>query len=191
MICGSAGPSPHIVCYHLTPSGAEKAWELDAAWNGSTTPAIHGGHAYIPTRRGPILCVDMASGEVRGKLDANIGMAFNVVCGDRLLHMSDQSHLKGDLNMLRADPQGFGKLGVWNGPLAGAYTTPITAPFLDGRVILRLTDRLACYDLRQASAVTQRPHAPPESAPKTAAPPRPPVKPADAPDLPTLEDIGL
>jgi hypothetical protein len=54
--------------------------------------------------------------------------------------------------------------GVWPAPSATACMNPMTAAYVDGRLYMRVQDRIACYELRRAHA---------HAAPQAATPPKP------------------
>ena len=152
-VCGSEG---RLACYKITPEGATKLWSGQGAPPGVPPPLIHGGHVY--TGSGGVGCIELATGKgVRGT--GSGGWGLMVASGGRILLAQDQGHVKGALTWIRAEPPKVATLGgTWSVPLAGCYSAPLQPVMADGRLFVRFTDRLVCYDLREANAVATRPH---------------------------------
>ena len=152
-VCGFEG---RLACYKITPEGATKLWSGQGAAPGVPPPLIHRGHVY--TGSGGIGCIELTTGKgVRGA--GSGGWGLMVATGGRILLAQDQGHVKGALTWIRAEPPKVATLGeTWAVPLAGCYSAPLQPVMADGRLFVRFTDRLACYDLREANAVAGRPH---------------------------------
>ena len=152
-VCGFEG---RLACYKITPEGATKLWSGQGAAPGVPPPLIHRGHVY--TGSGGIGCIELATGKgVRGASQGGWGLM--VATGGRIILSLDQGHVSGALAWIQAEPPKVAKLGgIWNVPLAGCYSAPLQPVMADGRMFVRFTDRLVCYDLREANAVAKRPH---------------------------------
>ncbi len=187
-----------IRCMEISPRGAKVLWTTKPYAKNNTPIAIADGHAYLPGGRGQIVCLSMVDGSEVGSVNQGASNSANVLGCGRMLLTPDQSHSKRTVLYIKTDPADFRLLDVWNVPVSGAYTTPLMMPLVDGRLIARFRNRLVCYDLRESSAVTDRPHAPKEGNVGLATPPKPrpepektpePVKPADKPKGPSLPDL--
>ncbi|MFP4054414.1 MAG: PQQ-binding-like beta-propeller repeat protein, partial [Phycisphaerae bacterium] len=183
-----------VTCWDISPAGAKKRWTSRHAGRQSTPMAILDGHAYvqIDSQRDTV-CLSMTDGSETGRVNVGSGNGSAVLAGGRMLITPDQSHSKPIVHWIHTDPGGFRLLDTWQVPISGSYTTPLQMPIVDGRLFVRFRDRLMCYDLRAASAVTDRPHAPKDVSVGPVAPPQPKKsptgKPKDAaPDKPRLPD---
>jgi len=154
-VCGLEG---RLACYKITPESAIKVWSGQGAPPGVPPPLIHREHVYSCGKGGGVGCVNLATGKgVRGTSKGGWGLM--VASGGRILLAQDQGHVKGALTWIRAEPPKVATLGgTWSVPLAGCYSAPLQPVMADGRLFVRFTDRLVCYDLREANAVPTRPH---------------------------------
>ncbi|MFW5690377.1 MAG: PQQ-binding-like beta-propeller repeat protein [Planctomycetota bacterium] len=191
-----------IRCLAISPEGAKVLWTTKPYAKNNTPMAIADGHAYLPGGRDHIVCLSMVDGSEVGRVGQGGSNSANVLGGGRMLLTPDQSHSKPTVLYINADPTDFRLLDVWNARISGSYTTPLMMPLVDGRLIARFRNRLVCYDLRESSAVTDRPHAPKEGDVGLPAPPKPKPEPEPkktpkptpekkGPSLPDLDDDSL
>lgn len=134
----------------LSADSAETIWRNAAVAYPSNrvVPVVHDGVAYIDSRSG-FAAVDMATGETLGRLPHIYSMTggshnwtWHIATGDRILTSFGA--------MLSTADGGFkplpGRLALDH---ASGYGCPIKPAIADGRIFMRLADRLVCYDLRE------------------------------------------
>jgi outer membrane protein assembly factor BamB len=182
-----------LSAYELHPSGAKALWRSNVPFPSGHMPAVHKGHVYSTIKGGGSVCLDLKTGRKVAEASAAAGMGFNIAADGRLLGHPDASHNSPNINCLRAEPQSYESLSQpWSLPLAGAYTTPIVPALVEGRLYIRLTDRLACYDLRASKAVSAREHATTKGTSTTSRHRAPPKKKVKLPKIDeTPEDLGV
>jgi outer membrane protein assembly factor BamB len=156
LVCNGSKDAPAVVAYRLAPERAVKAWGLPPAlgYPGERPPVIYRGHVYVAGRNGQLACVDLGSGKIAASVPfGGGGASFMVAAEGRLLVQVDASHARPEVRLFKADPKDFRELGaVWMSPAAASYTTAILPAIVDGRMYLRTSDRIVCYDLRKAPA---------------------------------------
>jgi len=137
--------------WKVSKSDSKKLWQSDKLTypTGRSTPAALDGIGYIDTRKTGFFAIDMETGEVFGShphiynvSSGSHNWTWHAVTNDRVI-------TSGLLMFTTAD-KGFkllpGQLGV---DLASGYVCPIQPAIADGRIFLRLSDKLVCYDLRK------------------------------------------
>lgn len=77
---------------------------------------------------------------------------------ERLLVWPDLGHTNPAGYYAQASGEQFRELCGFSLSVGGPYDTTMHYPLVDGRFIVRMSDRLVCYDLRAASAEKQRKH---------------------------------
>jgi len=170
LVCNTGGKKKEgaLACYRLSPQKQELVWELPSgtAYSDYVSPVIMDG--YVFTGRKQMTCIELATGKV--KETSASGPSGSLMGGSgRLLYWTDLGHTAPSAVLAVAEPGKMtAKPFVLN--VAGPYDTTIHFPMVDGRFIVRLSDRLACHDLRAANAVRNWPH---RASPVTAPPPVP------------------
>jgi outer membrane protein assembly factor BamB len=145
------GAPPALTCYRITPQQAEKRWSLPAAYGGQCPGTIADGHAWLRCANGRLVCVELDSGNIVAEQPFSKGDGFFLWVNGRLLIDADTSHDRNAVTMYRADPAGFAPLGrTWPAPSATSYMNPMTPALADGRLYMRSTHRIICYDLRKS-----------------------------------------
>jgi outer membrane protein assembly factor BamB len=179
------------------PAGSIMAWRIDAdlkpteAWSLPQKYAgrggggvVQGGRVYLQMNKpvSGLYCVDAASGQVLAEApcpvpDAGEHCPYTIKVGDRLIGSGDQA---SGLFWLDADPAKMaGSVDYWPARLASGYCGAAMPALAGGRLFIRGTERMLCYDLRQSQSpkrarsdlwglVTHGPT--PEASPATPAP---------------------
>jgi len=176
-----------LACWKIDANGGKMVWSLPASYGQPTTiPVIHNGHVYSSVKSGKMLCIELASGKVKGQSEASVG-GFLVLMGDRLFGDVKLGHGGDQVYMYNPDPLDFRPMGhVWPAPNATVYMNPLTPACFDGKMVMRIEGgRLAAYDLRAAHA-----HAEPQDVDQleSAQPQRPAPLPGEAPTAPRPKD---
>ncbi len=134
-----------------------KLWTSQkAAYPGSrAVPVAYKGLLYIDTREG-FYCVDARTGKLVDQLPHIYHMSWGSHNWTWTVAGNDRVLTSGVL-MFSTGPDGFSRIpGRLSLDLAGGYTCPIKPALADGRLFLRLSDKLVCYDLRQDPDQTSR-----------------------------------
>ncbi|HXG59862.1 MAG TPA: PQQ-binding-like beta-propeller repeat protein, partial [Planctomycetota bacterium] len=160
-----------LAAFRVTPSRAEPAWTLPdrselllANWMDCAAhrcTAVRDGRVYLYARHDGL---DGADGRHLAVVEEKTGEVLHVeenpwegsllsVVEDRLLHWKDAVHHDEDeIEMFRADPADFRKLGSpWKPAESAAtgYEVYMEVPYADGCLFFRtVTGHLSCYDLR-------------------------------------------
>jgi outer membrane protein assembly factor BamB len=126
---------------HQAEGPPKTAWShfwVTMRYSGS--PLIHDGSVYLMCG-GKHQCVDLASGEVKWKQDANSTITSPLLADGKILVLENNgSHLA----ILKAAPAAYQQLAR-----AKVEGMGCTSPALsNGRLIVRQKDKLACFDLR-------------------------------------------
>ena len=142
-----------IHCYRMTPDQGQEIWSLPGYGPGAATPIIYQHYLYgTKAQNGPLYCVDLASGQLKWtSLEAGFGTgAFNtiscIVADGKILLDGGNWSKHSELVIVRANPDKFELLGrdiLVKGSLRSS--SPAIA---DGRLYIRGSDALVCYDLR-------------------------------------------
>jgi outer membrane protein assembly factor BamB len=141
-------PPPCIACYRMTPTAAEKIWELTPNITGFhfSGPVAYQGHVYGSSScegRGPDIqfCVELATGKVKATIEGRADDYYGWLAQDGMIF-----HYK-KMGFYKADPQDFRLLP---GRLPFVSEDCITPLLVDGRLFFRSNGgHLVCYDLRQ------------------------------------------
>lgn len=140
---------------HFTNS----AWTTSQLWFTNNpashwmTPVAYQGFLYGPfgiqqadfTPATALKCIDMRTGQVRWSVD-NFGHGGTMLVDNQLVVITET----GDLVLVKPDPTAYTELGRfqaipdYNGDTNKCWNSPAIA---DGRVYIRSTSLLACYDL--------------------------------------------
>ncbi|MGA2502219.1 MAG: PQQ-binding-like beta-propeller repeat protein [Tepidisphaeraceae bacterium] len=160
---GAMGPDDPIMvieAFKLTADGCRSLWTVDTQGKHSyyCTPAIADGKVFLSgCFDGDTWCVDLNTGKelarCKGPSAANSGMIF---FGDgRLFVRPDGKHGRSAFAMYELGAEGLKSLGIpWTPPHPNttSYHTPMSYPYVDGRLFVRGDDGIYCYDLRKASS---------------------------------------
>jgi outer membrane protein assembly factor BamB len=152
-----------VGAYRLSLEGAEKIWELPGEqypYNASNRPLmVHEGMVYhrpygLHGRKpleGPIVRID--TGETVARQTFPMARGFVYRLNDRLILQVDCSHEKTDLHMHQLDPKGVRQLGeIWptdHSTTSGYWPVPMSHAVAHGRIVIRGTRGIFCYDLRK------------------------------------------
>lgn len=154
------------LAYRISGQRAEKAWEVPLP-RGTDSYGLTciGGHMYI-FAEAEMLCIELASGKVAGRLDGIGGARTQVAfaADGRVFLQPEGRHGTQSFVMVNADPKDLRILGTGDTtrgphPISGlwfpphTHTTayanqPIVYPVVDGRIFIRGGDGVYCYDLR-------------------------------------------
>ena len=142
-----------LVVYSGTKDVGLRAYKFEAgsapkaAWSHfwvtmrySGSPIVHEGSVYLMCG-GKHQCIDLASGEVKWKQDANSTITSPLLADGKLMVLENNgSHLA----MIRAAPAAYEQVAR-----AKVEGMGCTSPALsNGRLIVRQKDKLTCFDLR-------------------------------------------
>ncbi|MEM7145898.1 MAG: PQQ-binding-like beta-propeller repeat protein [Verrucomicrobiota bacterium] len=106
-----------------------------------STPIIYEGHVYL-AGGDKQLCVNLETGEKAWEELRRVNISSPFLADGKIYTLQNNG---GTLTMFAASPEGYEELGSAK---VGALSCPSPA-IADGRVYLRLKDRLACFDLRE------------------------------------------
>jgi outer membrane protein assembly factor BamB len=134
-----------LLAYRLSAEKAEKLWATDKYSCGYEGPVIHDGYVYSFGRGNA--CIDLATGKVAWEDDKPLhtGVRQPVLADGKIFLATGAGILA-----VQATPEKFDLLGSVRLP-AGYYTAPAVA---DGRLYLRQTNSVACYDLTRVATPT-------------------------------------
>jgi outer membrane protein assembly factor BamB len=146
----------------LRPDGLDVLWSAPEGVRNSPMPkAIHDGRGYVIYATGSadghwtggLATFDMASGRLLGKTEYIDGLAGDhdnalALVGDGMFFTTNGRERPG-MHVFALAQDGVRKLPEFHLPMAGGYANGIVPIIGDGRIIVRLEDRLACYDLRR------------------------------------------
>ena len=149
--------------WQLSPQGAKRLWQVEAASNGEHVPVVlHGRYAVL----GDLQVIDIQSGEKvaqgEGIVPSNGG--YLQAMEDLLFVRRDGTHGRIEFAIHRVGKDGSIKSltgeTLWQPPVGGqttSYHHPIMYPMLDGRVFLRQEDGVYCWDFRKPANQERRP----------------------------------
>ncbi len=120
---------------------ATARWKNKEFQSKFSTPLLYQGHAYVTTERGFLICLDVATGQVRWR-QPGFEWGGGVGVGDTLIVQNGRG---GDVVMVRFSPESYQEVGRVR-PLSGrSWTAPIIA---GGKLVVRNMQALACLDLK-------------------------------------------
>ena len=133
-----------LVAFRITPEKAEEIWKNKEFFDGSASPVVTGGHAYVVVKD-LAACVKLEDGSTvwKEKVKNSVGWGSPVLADGKLITLLG----RGDVLMHRATPEKFESLAQVN--LGGLNWS--SAAVVDGKLYFRTKDTVACYDLTQAA----------------------------------------
>jgi len=145
------GNTSRVGAARLSLGDATRLWkDPDLNWIGSRTlSVVHDGVLYMNTRAGGFNAIDLETGRRLGRhphiyhsTQGSHNWTWHVAVNDRVL-------VSGVAMFTTAD-KGFELLpGRLSLDITGGYRAPTKPAIADGRLVMRLADKLVCYDLRQ------------------------------------------
>jgi len=148
---GRKSEDSRVGAARLSASGAKRLWEDPALdWIGSRTlSVVNDGVLYTNTRQRGFNATDVETGERLGHhphiyhfTQGSHNWTWHVAANDRVL--------VSGVAMFTAADKGFDLLpGRLSLDITGGYSAPTKPAIADGRIVMRLADKLVCYDLRQ------------------------------------------
>ncbi len=121
---------------------AEKAWENKAIHSHFSTGILVGGCLYSTSDNNRMVCLDLKTGEVKWEQKNGFEKGGIVGVDGVIIALNGAG---GDAAMIEITPAEYKELGRFK-PLGGqSWTAPIVA---DGKLIVRNTKELACFDLK-------------------------------------------
>lgn len=153
MVYCAAGYGVGMGCAKILKKGngfeAEEIWrkEGDKVTNHWSTPVVKDGHLYgmfsfKKYGKGPVTCLDMATGEVRWSEDGFGPGNLILTGGDTLLALSD----KGELVLIAASPDKYKELARADVLDGKCWSTPVLA---NGTIFARSTKEGVAVDVSQ------------------------------------------
>jgi outer membrane protein assembly factor BamB len=159
---------PHFLAgYKVEPAGLKQLWKRTdekAFLHGDNPTTMHRGLIYTRLNerggdgrgKSTVMAIEPETGKIVASGDVTGGSGRNgvLIVNDGLLIVQlDGSHpsSQGDLNItvLRLpDLERLGGLRQTHNT-TGGYDTPMSFQYVDGRLVIRGCNRIACYDLRQ------------------------------------------
>lgn len=135
-----------VIAYRLSPGGAQKLWSAPFGDRGAS-PVIWDGHVYA-FGSGRCGCIDLLTGRVAWTEPLKGGISSPVAVDGKILHIADDGR---QLVMLKATPEKFTLLGKAKLDVA-TCSSPAVA---DGRLYLRMGNRISCFDLTGRGSRTE------------------------------------
>jgi len=134
-----------LSAYRLSEQGATRLWShaLDARRTQSS-PIIHEGHVYF-MGGGFQMCVALDSGAVKWKHPENSNISSPMLADGKIFVFGKRA---SDLQMLRATPEQRIELGAAKVRAMWCPSPTVS----NGRILLRLDDRIRCYNAAQPGA---------------------------------------
>jgi outer membrane protein assembly factor BamB len=159
---------PHfLACYKVEPTGLKQLWKRTdekAFLHGDNPTTMHKGLIYTRLNerggdgrgKSTVMAMEPETGKVVATGDATGGSGRNgvLIVNDGLsIVQLDGSHPsgQGELNITVLRLPGLEPLGGLRQThnTTGGYDTPMSFQYVDGRLIIRGCNRIACYDLRE------------------------------------------
>jgi outer membrane protein assembly factor BamB len=148
MVVGLGGAT---AAYKLTPEKAEFLWKSPIA-DGASSPIVYQDNVYISRSyyvSDTWYCLDLKTGATKWKQQVDVGFRCSspILADGKIIMPSGNAHsddISGTIEMLKATPEKYVNLGMFNPKMALCSSPAI----VDGRLYLRLWDGVACYDLR-------------------------------------------
>jgi len=133
-------PEPGLVAYRLKPDGAEKLWLAPYdALRTQASPVMHGGYVFLADNDVQ-LCLDAANGSQRWTAPVPGSIASAVMADGKLFVPINNGN---NVQVLRADGTERVELGK-----ANVKATWVPSPTVaDGKLFVRLKDRVRCFSL--------------------------------------------
>ena len=147
-----------ILAYKISPAKAEKIWSIAPFADRGTSVVIYAGHVYAVGGASPgmtnwrALCANLADGKTcwEEKSDDFKKPEVNtpiIADGKMFFYAGGEAF---NLLMFRAAPDKYELLGKFKPETSKTPSYSCANPSIaDGRLFLRLNDRVACYDLRK------------------------------------------
>jgi outer membrane protein assembly factor BamB len=136
------------MAFRMTPGKAELLWKIPGSGHDGN-PLIYQDHAYFFQGGGGALCVELKTGIVKWKFFKGghyIGGQSSAVLADGKIFsfpVGFQWYKPACIGMFKASPETFEELGRFP-----AWMSECTSPAIaGGRLYVRMTDHVACYDL--------------------------------------------
>ena len=132
------------------------AWKVAPAWTsprlkGGLSPTVHAGGALFGFSGQYLLCVDLATGELRWREKTNAGALIRV--GGQLVVLGEQSGL---LRLAAAEPAAYRERARAAAFNPGAQST--TGPsYANGRIFVRNVEEMAAFALGEPPVAEARP----------------------------------
>ncbi len=154
-----------VGAFRLSPEGAEKIWELPEkhVYGAQNRPLIANDGLLLlryNDKSGKAVIVKIDSGEIVKEMQFPKARGFLYRVGDRLILQRDVSHSRTPLYMYSFRLDDLRQVGdVWptlHTPTSGYWPLTISHAIGDGRMIIRGSRGIFCYDLRaKASSADQ------------------------------------
>lgn len=129
-----------LVVYRMSDEGAEKVWNLPRKSRGAATPIVTDDTVYLLGGE-EALCASLTDGTVHWRQKGRVEISSPVLADDKIIGLAGNGR---QFWMLRASRTEFEELAKTR-----LRATRCASPALaGGRLVLRLDDRLAGYDLR-------------------------------------------
>lgn len=134
----------------VTEDGADVAWKKENIQTGyrRTLNVLHRGILYVASRHSGFVALDATNSEILARRRSiyqyshtSHNWTWHVAAKDRIFTDGVGMWTTGDQG-LRPMP---GRLSL---DITGGYAAPTKPAIADGRIVIRLADKLVCYDLR-------------------------------------------
>lgn len=152
---------PGLVAVRVSASGAQLVWKADPALGRMAgNPIARDGRFWVVVEKPQRQLVALSAADGKTQLALPLSLAGGEHCpfladaGDRLIMPSDRT---AGYWLVTPDPA-KPEPRYWPTRLATGYCGSIMPALVDGRMLLRSSNRLLCYDLR-SSAASPREHA--------------------------------
>jgi outer membrane protein assembly factor BamB len=139
----SRQPKLGLVAYQISPTGARQLWNLPIdAVRTQSSPIIHDGHVYLMDDN-IHYCVNSASGKLAWQAPVPATISSPILADGKLFVMINGGN---NLQMLKATGAERVELGK-----ANVRATWVPSPAIaDGKLILRMKDRVRCFNIAEA-----------------------------------------
>ncbi|MFW5841137.1 MAG: PQQ-binding-like beta-propeller repeat protein [Planctomycetota bacterium] len=150
-----------VGAFRLSGKGAEKLWELPEKheYGAQNRPLIANNGLLLvrhDDKSGQAVIVEIDSGKIVKEMKFPKARGFLYRVGDRLILQSDVSHSTTPLYMYSFHLDDLRQIGeVWHTlhtPTSGYWPLTISHAIGDGRIIVRGSRGIFCYDLRRADS---------------------------------------
>ena len=133
-----------LAAYKLSEKGPEKLWShvLDARRTQSS-PIIYQEHVYL-MGGGFQMCVELESGEIKWKHPENSNISSPMLADGKIFVFGKRA---SDLQMVKASPEDRIELGAAKVRAMWCPSPTVS----NGRILLRLSDRVRCYNAADPS----------------------------------------